>query len=55
MTGDAMPSFRPYFGLTWRPGRGVRPYAGVTWRPHHTVGAGIIAVLMLILIALAML
>jgi len=41
------------FGLSFSR-RGARPHAGVTWRPRHTVGAGIIAVLVLILLALVM-
>jgi len=47
-----MPSFRPYFGLSWAPRRGVRPYAGIVWRPRHTAGLGFIVVL--ILLALVM-
>jgi hypothetical protein len=38
------------FGLSFSR-QDARPDAGVSWRQHHTVGAGIIAVLVLILIA----
>ena len=49
MTGDAMPSFRPYFGLSWSPRRGVRPFAGVSFRRAHGVG---LVILLVILIAM---
>jgi hypothetical protein len=38
------------FGLSFSR-RGARPHAGVTWRPRHTVGAGLV-ILLVILIAM---
>jgi|AmaraimetFIIA100_FD_contig_71_1952168_length_2783_multi_5_in_0_out_0_6 hypothetical protein len=46
-----MPSFRPYFGLSWSPRRRARPVLGITWRPsrkHAAAGAGLILFLILI-------